>query len=69
MLWVTRCSSSVLDALALDVVRRSARSRASRVGGDEFAILLPQASVDDGLVIARRTLACSVPVAASPVSR
>ena len=39
-------------------VRRS--DRAFRVGGDEFAILLPQASVDDGLVIARRMLAGAV---------
>ena len=44
--------------LAMTHVRRS--DRAFRVGGDEFAILLPQASVDDGLVIARRMLAGAV---------
>ena len=44
--------------LALTHVRRS--DRAFRVGGDEFAILLPQATVDDGLVIARRMLAGAV---------
>jgi diguanylate cyclase (GGDEF)-like protein len=44
--------------LAMTHVRRS--DRAFRVGGDEFAILLPQASVEDGLVIARRMLAGAV---------
>ena len=44
--------------LAMTHVRRS--DRAFRVGGDEFAILLPQATVDDGLVIARRMLAGAV---------
>ena len=53
----TRCSWQ-LDAWPLTHVRRS--DRAFRVGGDEFAILLPQATVDDGLVIARRMLAGAV---------
>jgi EAL domain-containing protein (putative c-di-GMP-specific phosphodiesterase class I) len=44
--------------LAMTHVRRS--DRAFRVGGDEFAILLPQATVEDGLVIARRMLAGAV---------
>jgi diguanylate cyclase (GGDEF)-like protein len=44
--------------LAMTHVRRS--DRAFRVGGDEFAILLPQATVDEGLVIARRMLAGAV---------
>ncbi|HSK51643.1 MAG TPA: EAL domain-containing protein [Clostridia bacterium] len=44
--------------LALTVLRRS--DRAFRVGGDEFAILLPQALVEDGLVVARRMLSGAV---------
>jgi diguanylate cyclase (GGDEF)-like protein len=44
--------------LAMTILRRS--DRAFRVGGDEFAILLPQASVEDGLVVARRMLSGAV---------
>jgi diguanylate cyclase (GGDEF)-like protein len=44
--------------LAMTLIRRS--DRAFRVGGDEFAILLPQAVVEDGLVAARRMLSGAV---------
>jgi diguanylate cyclase (GGDEF)-like protein len=40
------------------VLRRS--DRAFRVGGDEFAILLPNANVDTGLTVARRILAAAL---------
>ena len=44
--------------LATTLLRRS--DRAFRVGGDEFAILLPQAGVEDGLIVARRMLSGAV---------
>lgn len=44
--------------LASAVLRRS--DRAFRVGGDEFAMLLPQANLDDGLLVARRILSGAV---------
>jgi diguanylate cyclase (GGDEF)-like protein len=40
------------------IVRRS--DRAFRVGGDEFAILLPATDVDTGLAVARRVLASAL---------
>jgi len=40
------------------ILRRS--DRAFRVGGDEFAILLPRSDVDTGLAVARRILAAAL---------
>jgi diguanylate cyclase (GGDEF)-like protein len=44
--------------IAATVLRRS--DRAFRVGGDEFAILLPSSDVDTGLAVARRILASAL---------
>jgi diguanylate cyclase (GGDEF)-like protein len=44
--------------VAAIVLRRS--DRAFRVGGDEFAILLPNSDVDTGLTVARRILASAL---------
>jgi diguanylate cyclase (GGDEF)-like protein len=44
--------------VAAIVLRRS--DRAFRVGGDEFAILLPNSDVDTGLMVARRILASAL---------
>lgn len=44
--------------VAAFVLRRS--DRAFRVGGDEFAILLPNSDVDTGLTVARRILASAL---------
>jgi diguanylate cyclase (GGDEF)-like protein len=44
--------------VATIVLRRS--DRAFRVGGDEFAILLPNSDVDTGLTVARRILASAL---------
>jgi len=44
--------------VAASVLRRS--DRAFRVGGDEFAILLPSSDVDTGLAVARRILASAL---------
>jgi diguanylate cyclase (GGDEF)-like protein len=44
--------------VAAAILRRS--DRAFRVGGDEFAILLPNSDVDTGLAVARRILASAL---------
>ena len=44
--------------VASNVLRRS--DRAFRVGGDEFAILLPDSDVETGLAVARRILASAL---------
>ena len=44
--------------MAINSVRRG--DRAFRVGGDEFAVILPNADIETGLVVARRMLASAL---------
>ncbi len=49
---------TALGRIALAAMRRT--DRAFRVGGDEFAVILPGSSIDDGLSVARRILASAL---------
>lgn len=49
---------STVGRIASAVLRRA--DRAFRVGGDEFAVLLPQSDVETGLAVARRILATAL---------
>ncbi len=47
-----------LGRIAMNAIRRG--DRAFRVGGDEFALILPNADIETGLVVARRMLASAL---------
>ena len=49
---------AALGRITLGAVRRG--DRAYRVGGDEFAVILPNADIETGLVVARRMLASAL---------
>ena len=49
---------AAMGRIALGAVRRG--DRAFRVGGDEFAVILPNADIETGLVVARRMLASAL---------
>ena len=49
---------AAVGKITMNAIRRG--DRAFRVGGDEFALLLPTADVETGLVVARRMLASAL---------
>jgi diguanylate cyclase (GGDEF)-like protein len=49
---------AAMGRITLGAVRRG--DRAYRVGGDEFAVILPNADIETGLVVARRMLASAL---------
>jgi diguanylate cyclase (GGDEF)-like protein len=49
---------AAMGRITLSAVRRG--DRAFRVGGDEFAVILPNADIETGLVVARRMLASAL---------
>ena len=49
---------SGLGRIVMNAIRRG--DRAFRVGGDEFAVILPNADIETGLVVARRMLASAL---------
>ena len=53
-----RAPGSGLGRIIINAIRRG--DRAFRVGGDEFAVILPNADIETGLVVARRMLASAL---------
>lgn len=49
---------AAVGRIAVNAIRRG--DRAFRVGGDEFAVILPRADIETGLVVARRMLASAL---------